>query len=474
MKIFVSYNHQDQKWAEWISWKLEESGHEVIIQAWDFRAGTNFVLQMHKASSEADRVLLVLSPEFLDSGFTAAEWAAAFAKDPSGNVGFLLPVRVRPCNPVGLLGQIIYLDLVGLSQEVASASLIAAIDGARRKPQLAPQFPIEHRDIIPPHDMPQSATSPMTDGEWYRSDLPPRSPSLTQLLSVPSSAQDVRDAWQLHYTGQVTIPLGIDRHGGLVSVDLAQDGPCGFFVGSSGSGTSELLRLVCTSLALRYPPSRIRIHLLDRKGGGVWRSVQGFPHVSNVFSDWDDGPKTSQFAKSMAELAEAKRSLIRGASAGDLGEYNVLNPTRRLPLDVVLVDEFFGDDPLADMLVRLQRIGRPLGIVVIAAAASFRYLPDQFVPMARFGVYMGHYELDTLRTLPTFAFLDSTLPSLQMRSTPHIGRSLLGTSTAVIPFQAGWTGGWSPGVDDSLYPRSSALDEIGRLLGEAASTCPTP
>jgi hypothetical protein len=42
--FFVSYNRYGKAWAEWIAWISEESGYTVVIQAWDFRPGGNFVL----------------------------------------------------------------------------------------------------------------------------------------------------------------------------------------------------------------------------------------------------------------------------------------------------------------------------------------------------------------------------------------------------------------------------------------------
>jgi TIR domain len=110
--FFVSYNGKDRAWAEWIAWELEEAGYSVVIQAWDFRPGDNFVLEMHKASSEAERTVAVLSPNYLSAQFTKPEWAAAFAQDPTGEKGILLPVRILPCELQGLLPSIIYIDLV--------------------------------------------------------------------------------------------------------------------------------------------------------------------------------------------------------------------------------------------------------------------------------------------------------------------------------------------------------------------------
>jgi tetratricopeptide (TPR) repeat protein len=139
--FFISYNRADKAWAEWIAWHLEDAGYTVKIQAWDFRPGGNFVLEMDKASKEAKRTIAVLSPDFLIAEFTQPEWAAAFAQDPTGEKGILVPVRVRKCDVEGLLGQIIYIDLVGLDEQAAREALIAGVQQRRAKPSSAPKFP---------------------------------------------------------------------------------------------------------------------------------------------------------------------------------------------------------------------------------------------------------------------------------------------------------------------------------------------
>ena len=71
--FFVSYNKADRTAAEWIAWQLEEEGnYTVTIQAWDFTAGSNFVLEMDRATKECERVVAVLSPDYLDVAVYAA------------------------------------------------------------------------------------------------------------------------------------------------------------------------------------------------------------------------------------------------------------------------------------------------------------------------------------------------------------------------------------------------------------------
>jgi hypothetical protein len=89
--FFISFTGPDRPWAEWIAWELEQTGHSVTIQAWDFRPGSDFVVEMERALAQAGRVLAVLSPAYLASPFAMAEWRAAFAGDPQGATSGLSP-----------------------------------------------------------------------------------------------------------------------------------------------------------------------------------------------------------------------------------------------------------------------------------------------------------------------------------------------------------------------------------------------
>ncbi|MGN6202848.1 MAG: FxSxx-COOH system tetratricopeptide repeat protein [Solirubrobacterales bacterium] len=139
--FFISYALPDRAWAAWLAWQLEEAGYRTRHQGWDFRVGANFVLEMQRAAERSRRTMLVLSPSFLKSKFTPAEWAAAFARDPTGNERMLVPVRVREVDLKGLLAPIVYVDLVGLSAEEARKELLDHVSGQRRKPSIEPRFP---------------------------------------------------------------------------------------------------------------------------------------------------------------------------------------------------------------------------------------------------------------------------------------------------------------------------------------------
>lgn len=138
--FFISYNRADKQWAEWIAWTLEEAGYSVVIQAWDFQPGGNFVLEMQRAAAESRKTLAVLSESYLKSSYTQPEWAAAFAQDPQSVERKLIPVRVKECKPEGLLKPIIYVDLVGLTEVKAKQTLLDSLR-QRAKPEQPTDFP---------------------------------------------------------------------------------------------------------------------------------------------------------------------------------------------------------------------------------------------------------------------------------------------------------------------------------------------
>jgi tetratricopeptide (TPR) repeat protein len=142
--FFVSYTATDRAWAEWLAWELEAAGYTTLLQAWDMPPGTAFVHAMDQAVQRTRHTLLVLSPAYLRSAMTEAEWRPGFVADPSGQDRRLVPVRVEPCAPEGLLADRVYLDVVGLDEATARTRLREGIAAALRghgRPASPPRFP---------------------------------------------------------------------------------------------------------------------------------------------------------------------------------------------------------------------------------------------------------------------------------------------------------------------------------------------
>jgi len=122
---------------------LQEAGYSVVLQAWDFRPGQNFILNMHEASKGSKRTIAVLSPDYLKATFTQPEWAAALRQDSLGKRGTLLPIHVKECKKQlkGLLGPIAYIDLVGLDEATARQKLREGVQDQSAMPATPPPFP---------------------------------------------------------------------------------------------------------------------------------------------------------------------------------------------------------------------------------------------------------------------------------------------------------------------------------------------
>src|SRR5918996_982925 len=88
--FFISYTAVDRAWAEWIAWQLEAAGHRVVVQAWDFRPGENFVIQMRRALDTAERTLAAVSAAYLESVYGSDEWTAAFIHDRPDTMGLVV------------------------------------------------------------------------------------------------------------------------------------------------------------------------------------------------------------------------------------------------------------------------------------------------------------------------------------------------------------------------------------------------
>ncbi|HEY1820809.1 MAG TPA: TIR domain-containing protein [Trebonia sp.] len=143
--LFVSYTPADEGWATWIAWELESAGYRVVLQAWDFVPGTNFVDFMDRGVAGAGAVIAVLSRSYLYSRFGRWEWQTAILADPGDAAAKLITVRVEDCPIEGLLSTITYVDLVGVPDPATARDVlltrVSHTLAGRAKPATSPLFP---------------------------------------------------------------------------------------------------------------------------------------------------------------------------------------------------------------------------------------------------------------------------------------------------------------------------------------------
>jgi TIR domain len=119
-KFFISFNSADRTKAHWIAWTLKEAGHEVGVHDWEIPAGGNVPLWMNTKLAWADRLIAVISPDYVPARYSPMEWASQIWDDPDGTRGSVIPVIVRPTSKMLAL-------LKGLSQIAGPSQLSSMI-----------------------------------------------------------------------------------------------------------------------------------------------------------------------------------------------------------------------------------------------------------------------------------------------------------------------------------------------------------
>lgn len=165
--------------------------------------------------------------------------------------------------------------------------------------------------------------------------------------------------------GKLVSWIGANENREIV-LDLVTDGPHLIVVGPTGSGKSEFLRLLLTSLRATQD---FKLALFDYKGGAA---LEEFAEDSiGIATDLDQESQLALFALLANELAERER-LFASAKCSSIETYVAAgNKLARL---VVVVDEFVaalasGPKALATIEDIAAR-GRSLGVHLVAATQS--------------------------------------------------------------------------------------------------------
>lgn len=167
--------------------------------------------------------------------------------------------------------------------------------------------------------------------------------------------------------GGLAVPVGLDENGPF-EIDIVRHGPHGLIGGATGSGKSELLKMIVAGLAARYPPDEVIIGLFDFKGGTSLQELTALPHCVGLVSDTDLHAAERALRYLKTELLRRERLLLQHAAQ------KIEQMPRGLPRLIVIIDEFqILADELPDELqtiIDLTKRGRSLGVHLLFATQS--------------------------------------------------------------------------------------------------------
>ena len=128
---------------------LESNGKSVTIQAWDFNAGENFVKNIDAGLTECNQMLIILSDNYLNSYWCQEEWTSKLKEQVDLQERKIIPIRISPVKPVGLLGTLVYIDIVDKTQEEAISLILEGIKDRKERISkgFIPYYNVEHMQI---------------------------------------------------------------------------------------------------------------------------------------------------------------------------------------------------------------------------------------------------------------------------------------------------------------------------------------
>jgi TIR domain len=142
-------------------------------------ASGNAPLWMNNKLAWADRLIAVISPDYVPARYSPMQWASQIWNDPDGTKGSVVPVIVRPTSKMPpLLKDLSRVDLTNCSEAEAKRRLIEDVD-MPAPPERKPAF--ERIEGDPPD---RQHTGPPEKPTFAQVNVPPRSLKISVAIAA--------------------------------------------------------------------------------------------------------------------------------------------------------------------------------------------------------------------------------------------------------------------------------------------------
>ena len=270
------------------------------------------------------------------------------------------------------------------------------------------------------------------------------------------------------------VPVGVSIDGTFF-LDLERDGPHALVAGTTGSGKSEFLQTLVTSLAVANRPDAIHFVLVDYKGASAFADCANLPHTVGLVTNLD-GRETQRALASLDAELRRRETCLHQLRAVDVNTAWEHEPDRAAEMGlarlILVIDEFAElVHELPDFvtgLIRVARVGRSLGVHLILATQR----PT--------GVVTGDMRANTgLRVAlrmedagDSLEVLESAYAAGISRATPGRAYARTGGGAQTVAFQAARVAGRRKGTSAGLPPPQVvplAWSRLGYPVGFAAN-----
>jgi tetratricopeptide (TPR) repeat protein len=173
--VFISYSHKDETWVtQTLLPRLEKAGLRVCIDYRDFRPGAPSVKEMKRAVSESRKTLLILTPDYLASGWTEFEVTLAQTLDPANRDLRLIPLLKAKCDLPLEISYLTYVDFARPDRAAVAWTMLLTALGAPPPPEPPEEPRREAWCLAHPYPMPPNFTGRAAEremlSEWLDGD----------------------------------------------------------------------------------------------------------------------------------------------------------------------------------------------------------------------------------------------------------------------------------------------------------------
>lgn len=199
-----------------------------------------------------------------------------------------------------------------------------------------------------------------------------------ELLQMENLTED--KFWTESTADKIEVPLGPHNVEDSQKLVFGKGtSPHAVVIGKTGSGKTNLMDVIITTLALKYSPQEIQFYLIDLKKGVGFKpySDAKLPHARVIAID-SEREFALSVLRGLVDEMDKRGDEFRQTSVDNLKLYREKKPDVKMPRILLVVDEFqnlfLEDDSTgresAMILDRLAREGRSFGIHVLLGSQS--------------------------------------------------------------------------------------------------------
>lgn len=207
--VFISYSSQDKAWVRGeLLTRIEQAGLKAFVDFRDFTRGAPSITECERGVVKCRKTLLILTQDYVDSGWGEIENIMLQTLDPSNRELRLIPLLKKECKKPLRIGALTHIDFTdGADHGLAWRQLLTALGAA---PEAEPPKPPERENwfLAHPYPMPPNFTGRVAERDmlnyWLNSDATHPLLSLRALGGFGKSA--LAWHWLLHDVDHATWP----------------------------------------------------------------------------------------------------------------------------------------------------------------------------------------------------------------------------------------------------------------------------